>query len=502
MVREGLIAAAVLALLASCTEPEALRDVEPPRVASTTPPPAPRELRGAWVASVANIDWPSRPGLPVAAQKEEIVRIVDRAQAIGLNALIVQVRPAADALYPSPLEPWSEYLTGEQGKPPEPFYDPLAFWIEEAHKRGIELHAWFNPYRARHHSAKAPLADSHIARTNPAIVKPYGNLLWMDPGEPAAARRTVDVIVDVVRRYDVDAVHIDDYFYPYPIGDLEFPDEPSWRAYLAAGGALVREDWRRQNVNALIERIHGAVHREKPWVRFGVSPFGVGRPDRRPPGISGFSQYDKIYADVELWLARGWLDYLAPQLYWPIDSPGQAFAPLLDYWQRENVLGRHVWPGFFTSQIDATAKSWVPDEILGELAIARAKSSHGHIHFSMAALLENRKGIADRLRTGPYTSAALVPETPWLEGPAPPVPNATARIVTDKIVIAVEDSPAWLHAVWARHGTIWKFHVASGAAREIRLDASSRDVPIDALVVSAVNRLGTESARVTVPVQR
>ena len=390
----------------------------PPRPYAVAPPPV-REFRGAWVASVANIDWPSRPGLTAAAQQEEIVRIVERAQAIGLNALIVQVRPAADALYASALEPWSEYLSGEQGKAPEPWYDPLALWITEAHRRGIELHAWFNPYRARHPSSRSPLAPGHVANTMPGAVKAYGDYLWLDPGEEEAAQRTLDVIVDVVRRYDVDGIHIDDYFYPYPIaapdggGDLDFPDEPSWAKYRLSGGSLPREDWRRANVDALIERIHAAVHREKPRVLFGVSPFGLGRPDLRPPAIAGFSPYDKLHADVELWLARGWLDYLAPQLYWPIDAPAQPFGPLLDYWTAANTAGQHVWPGLFTSRIDGTASSWSAQEIMNQLALTRARHVDGHIHFSMSALMQNRDGIADRL-TAAYATPALVPESPWL----------------------------------------------------------------------------------------
>ena len=217
------------------------------------PPPTPREFRAAWVATVANIDWPSKKSLSVEQQKQEIIRIVERAKELKLNALIFQVRAAADALYPSALEPWSEYLTGEQGKMPDPYYDPLKMWVEESHKRGIELHAWFNPYRARHTSAKSPNAPMHIANTNPEIVKSYGGYLWMDPGEDAAAQRTLDVILDVVRRYDIDGVHVDDYFYPYPVNlpgsvppvEQDFPDDPSWKRWVDLGGGLSRADWRR-----------------------------------------------------------------------------------------------------------------------------------------------------------------------------------------------------------------------------------------------------------------
>ena len=410
------------ALLAACT-PE--KKAEP----SASPPAVVREFRAAWVASVSNIDWPSRPGLPAAQQQAELIAIVERAQAIGLNALIVQVRPSADALYASPLEPWSEYLTGEQGKPPEPFYDPLAMWIDEAHRRGIEVHAWFNPYRARHPSSKSAAAPGHVSNTMPRVVKRYGESLWMDPGEPASARRTLEVIADVTRRYDVDGIHIDDYFYPYPEkaadgSEVDFPDDASWAEYKRSGGRLSRADWRRANVDALVQRIHDVVHEVKPWVRFGVSPFGIGRPDLRPPGVAGFSQYDKLYANVELWLQRGWLDYLAPQLYWPVDSPEQPFDPLLDYWLRVNTAGRHVWPGYFTSRIDDTPRSWRPEEIERQVAITRARGVDGHIHFSMAALMQNRGGIADRLKTL-YAVPARVPESPWL--PRKPAAMGPAR---------------------------------------------------------------------------
>ena len=501
MVRESLrrtlLAPLALAALAGCVGPR----LQP------APPAAPREFRAAWVASVANIDWPSRPGLPPAAQREEMVRIVERAQWLGLNALIVQVRPAADALYASALEPWSEYLTGEQGKAPDPWYDPLAEWISESHRRGIELHAWFNPYRARHPSARSALAPGHLANTAPHLVKSYGDLLWLDPGETQASQRTLDVIVDVVRRYDIDGVHIDDYFYPYPVAapdstaELNFPDDSSWQEYQLSGGSLTREAWRRRNVDDLVARIHAAVHREKPGLRFGVSPFGVGRPDRRPPGISGFSQYDKIYADVELWLARGWLDYLAPQLYWPIEAPAQAFGVLLDYWQAANSAGRHVWPGLFTSRINDTPQSWSAAEIIDQVSLTRERRTEGQIHFSVIALMENRQGIADRLKAA-YATPALVPASPWLPGAAPAAPEARARSAPNDpgailIEVASTHSDAWLLAIWARRGEEWTFSVTPIAAGAARIAGR----PVDALVVSAVSRAGLESPRVTVRIE-
>ncbi|MGQ3054907.1 MAG: glycoside hydrolase family 10 protein, partial [Roseateles sp.] len=368
-----------------------------------------REWRAAWIATVANIDWPSKPGLSAEAQQAEIKALCDTAVSTGLNALILQVRTSADALYESKLEPWSEYLTGTQDQ--HPGYDPLAVWLAECRLRGLELHAWFNPYRARQGTAKSTAADSHVSRSRPDWVKRYGDQLWMDPGEPAAAEHTLAVVRDVLTRYAIDGVHIDDYFYPYPIQDpvtkidVDFPDEPSWQRYVDKGGVLTRADWRRYNVNTLVQRLYTMSHEVRPGTRVGISPFGLPKPDMRPPGIAGFSQYDKLYADVELWLREGWMDYLAPQLYWPRAQAPQAFEVLLQAWRALNPLGRPIHPGLFTSRINDTPQSWQPDEVLGQIdSIRRLSPGSGHIHFSMAALAQNRKGIADALRSTSYAA--------------------------------------------------------------------------------------------------
>lgn len=482
----------------------------------SAPPPAPREFRAAWVATVANIDWPSKPGLPVEQQRAEAVAILDHARSLKLNAIILQVRPAADALYASSLEPWSEFLTGEQGRAPAPFYDPLEFWVTEAHRRGLELHAWLNPYRARHSAAKSQPAANHISKTNPEAVKTYGAFEWMDPGEPFAARRTLEVISEVVRNYDVDGIHIDDYFYPYPIpappaptsakpapsAELDFPDEPAWQRYLAVKGKLTRNDWRRQNVDYLVEDIYRTIHRIKPWVRFGVSPFGIGRPDRRPKGIAGFSQYDKLYADAELWLQKGWLDYFAPQLYWPKARKAQDFATLLKYWSQENLAQRHLWPGLFTSSINDTPTSWVPDEITRQIDLTRArKGAGGHIHYSMIALMQDRKGISGLLAVGPYTQGALVPATPWLDAVPPGAPTLrreTSGIAAGGVSItAANGKPVSLYAIWRRHGRHWNFSVQPAVEPVINLAPDPKLGAIEALVVSAVDAVGNESPRVT-----
>ena len=419
MKRRELLSLTAAPLLTACATPpapvppgEAALAPTPPTPAASAPapwgPPPAREWRAAWIATVANIDWPSKPGLSAEQQQAEIKSLCDTAVRIGLNALILQVRTAADALYDSKLEPWSEYLTGTQGK--HPGYDPLAVWLAECRARGLELHAWINPYRARHSSAKSALAETHIGRSRD-WVRRYGDQLWMDPGDPAAAEQTLAVVRDILGRYAVDGIHIDDYFYPYPITDpatkqeVDFPDEPSWQRYVAKGGSLGRHDWRRYSVNTLVQRMYLLAHEVRPGTRVGVSPFGIPKPGARPPGISGFSQYDKLYADVELWLREGWMDYLAPQLYWPRAQTAQSFEPLLQAWRTANPLGRPIHPGLFTSRINDTPQSWQPDEVLAQIdIIRRASPGSGHIHFSMAALSQNRKGIADALRTGPYAT--------------------------------------------------------------------------------------------------
>ncbi len=429
MKRRHLLSLASAPLLTACATPPApvpapapdtppLPPAAAPAASAASPASAPpREWRAAWVATVANIDWPSKPGLPAEQQQAEIRSLCDTAARIGLNALILQVRTATDALYESALEPWSEYLTGTQGQ--HPGYDPLAVWLAEAHARGLELHAWINPYRSRHSTAKSPVADGHVSHTHPDWVRRYGDQLWMDPGEPGAAAHTLAVVRDLLTRYAVNGIHIDDYFYPYPLtdpaskADVDFPDEPSWQRYVAGGGALARADWRRYNVNSLVQRLYALAHEVRPGTRVGISPFGLPKPAARPPGIAGFSQYDKLYADVELWLREGWLDYLAPQLYWPRAQTAQAFEPLLQAWRALNPLGRPIHPGLFTSRIDASDKGWPPDEILGQIdSVRRLSPGSGHIHFSMAALAQNRKGIADALRRGPYATVLAAHAAP------------------------------------------------------------------------------------------
>jgi uncharacterized lipoprotein YddW (UPF0748 family) len=516
VVRQSLKNSSLLAFLTSllllaflgCANHVSSRVLPQGGPSSSEPPAAPREFRAAWVATVSNIDWPISPGSSVEVQKAEARNLIVRARTLGLNAIILQVRPAADALYESKLEPWSEYLTGEQGRPPAPRYDPLAFWIKEAHDAGLELHAWFNPFRARHASAHSPLAASHVGNTHPEWVKKYGDQLWLDPGEPGSAEHVLAVILDVVHRYDVDGVHIDDYFYPYPIKEgadqkVEFPDNPSWQAYLSGGGTLSRADWRRSHVDQFIERLYRQVHREKPYARVGVSPFGIGRPDRRPPGISGFSQYDELYADAERWLEQGWVDYLVPQLYWKMDSPEQPFGPLLDYWRAQNPKGRHVWPGLFTSRTGGS-DPWLVDEIMGQIQLTRSRGGNaGHAHFSMVALMKNYEGITGAL-AGIYGGPALVPASGWLASTPPTAPlvrvlNSEANPSIVRVELRAGDSSCLL-AIWGRYGSTWRFFTVPGGSGTIPSQFGGS--PLGPVVVSSVGLTGLESPRVTAKDER
>ncbi len=483
--------------LAGCAS--GARPVPPTTEPADGPPPVPREFRGVWVATVANIDWPSRRGLPAEQQKAEIRQLLDTAVALQLNAVVLQVRTSGDALYASTLEPWSEYLTGVQGQ--SPGYDPLAVWLEESHARGLELHAWINPYRARQSGGRSAAAATHVSRAHPEWVRTYGDQLWIDPGEPEAAAHTLAVCRDLLSRYAVDGLHIDDYFYPYPVQDaakqeVDFPDEPSWSRYVAQGGRLTRADWRRDNVDRLVEQLHALVRECRPTARLGISPFGLPRPDLRPAGIEGFSQYDKLYADVELWLARGWLDYLAPQLYWPRAQKPQAFETLLRSWQGLNAQQRHIWPGLFTSRAVTDAAGWAPEEIAAQIEICRLPPvSGGHLHFSMVPLAQNRRGLTQQLRQGVYAQPALPPATPWLSAPACG-PVQLLRLRDGQLQLVTQDgAPARVFALWRR-----AVHRGEAGWRLVVLPPTGHvpsPEPGETLVACALNALNAEGPAAT-----
>lgn len=462
-------------------------------------PEIPREFRAVWIATVANIDWPSNQNLSTEEQKAELIELLDLAAATNLNAVIFQVRPMFDALYQSDLEPWSEYLTGQMGKAPDPFYDPLEFIVEESHKRGLELHAWFNPYRARYGSAKSEISENHVSQTDPEIVRQYGSFLWADPAEELTKRKTLDVILDVAKRYNVDGVHIDDYFYPYTSygNGAEFPDDGPWEKYLETGGELSRNDWRRAQVNDFVERFYREVKEQSPLVKVGISPFGIWRPGH-PEGTSGMDQYEALYADAKLWLNEGWVDYYTPQLYWEMSREQQSYVRLLEWWVEQNYEDRHLWPGNHTNKITDTSTSWDPEEINNQIAATRAQEgATGNVHFSGRAFKRNHQNVIDRLRTGPYADQALVPASPWLKDTAPEKPLLT--LISDdqsgETIASWKNNDSedpFLWAIYLKENGNWSWQILPAKNEEnlkIKIGNATE------IAVSAIDRAGNESER-------
>ncbi|MDX2048964.1 MAG: family 10 glycosylhydrolase [Chitinophagaceae bacterium] len=382
------------------------------------------EFRAVWIASVDNIDWPSKKGLPVDSQKAEYIRMLDLHQRNGMNAMIVQIRPATDAFYPSPYEPWSEWLTGRQGKPPDPYYDPLEFMIGEAHKRGMEFHAWCNPYRAEFKIGVSSVSPAHPTRLHPEWFLTYGDKRYFDPGNKEAQQFVTNVIRDVVRRYDVDAIHFDDYFYPYRIAGKEFPDDATYRKY---GNGLSKDDWRRSNVDSIIVLLSRAIKEEKKYCRFGISPFGVWRnKDKDPEGSNtqaGQTNYDDLYADILLWLRNGWIDYVAPQLYWEFGHPRAAYEVLLDWWSK-HTYGRHCYIGLGIYRAGSD-KAWRDKTLLPRQikALRNKETVQGAIYFSSKSFLRNPYGWNDSLQNNYYKETALIPPMEWIDGERPEKPD-------------------------------------------------------------------------------
>jgi uncharacterized lipoprotein YddW (UPF0748 family) len=451
-------------------------------------PPAPaREFRAVWIATVGNSCWPSKPGLTTAQQKGELITLLDRAAALKMNAVIFQVRPACDALYQSSLEPWSEYLTGVQGRAPTPFYDPLAYAIMEAHKRGMELHAWFNPFRAHHFQAVSPISGAHVSRAHPELVRSYGRYLWLDPGDPAVRDYTLRVVMDVVKRYDVDGVHFDDYFYPYHEKnshgvDIDFPDNATWQKYGAASG-MSRDDWRRHNVDVFMEQAYHSVKAAKPWVKFGVSPFGIWRP-KNPPSITGLDSYANLYSDSRKWLREGWGDYFSPQLYWAIEPKAQSFPVLLGWWESENVLHRHIWPGMDVLKV---GDAWPSSETINPIGYTRRYPDAGHVLWNISALMRN-SSLDNALAQNAYAQPALIPASPWLGVMPMSVPKLMVEAVGDSTHVRWADgtggTPANGWVLQTRLNGTWSTWIFSAN----RSDFFLQHLSPDAITIRAVDR--------------
>jgi len=374
------------------------------------------EFRGVWIATVDNIDWPPKGVTNPAQQKADFIRQLDLHKRNGINAVIVQIRPAADAFYASPYEPWSQWLTGIQGKPTFPFYDPLVFMIEEAHKRGMEFHAWLNPYRANFNIRTASISPDHITRKHPEWFLTYGDKKYFDPANKLGQEFVVNVVRDIVKRYDIDAIHMDDYFYPYRIPGKEFPDAASYRK---SGSPLSKDDWRRANVDSIIEKISVAIKMEKPFCKFGISPFSVWRNLSQDPDGSntkaGVTNYDDLYADILLWLRNGWIDYVAPQLYLEIGHDKIPFETMVDWWSKHSY-GRHVYIGHGIYRVNERNAAWKkPAELPNQIKLVREYPEiQGSIFYNSSAFERNPNGWNDSLRNNYYKEPAKIPVMEWL----------------------------------------------------------------------------------------
>ncbi|MBA4535977.1 family 10 glycosylhydrolase [Bacillus aquiflavi] len=420
-----------------------------------------RELRAVWIASVYNLDWPSRKGLTVEQQKTEFIRLLDDVKEMGMNAVVVQIKPTADAFYPSQYGPWSEYLTGVQGK--DPGYDPLAFMIEEAHSRNLEFHAWFNPYRiTMNHTDLNKLSSDHPARQHQDWVVTYGNQLFYNPGIPEVKQFIIDGILEVVNQYDIDAVHMDDYFYPYKIKDVEFPDQSTYEKYGADQFSHI-EDWRRDNVNQLVKHLNQSIKSIKPYVKFGISPFGVWRnKDKDPTGSdtrAGQTNYDDLYADTREWIQKQYLDYITPQIYWNIGYRPAAYDVLLYWWVNETKgksIHLYIGQGAYKINNNSVPEWSDPEEYPRQIALNRQFSEvSGSMHFSLKDLNRNPLNIKDRLINDIYQYPALVPTMPWLGGKAPHKPVLKkARQVQSGVELQIDDA----HLNHSTYYAIYRFN--------------------------------------------
>lgn len=396
------------------------------RLPAQVVPEPKREFRGAWMATVVNIDWPSRPGLPADVQKKELIEILDDHQRSGINAIMLQVRPSTDAFYGKGREMWSRFLSGKQGRAPEPYYDPLDFAIEEAHKRGMELHAWFNPYRATFDLVESHTDPNHITRQKPEWFFTFGGKKLFNPGIPEVRSYIVDVIMDVVRNYDIDGVHFDDYFYPYPEKNQVLRDTDTFRKY-GAGFADI-SDWRRHNVDTLIHTLSDSIRGTKKYVKFGISPFGIWRNRAQDPEGSesnGFDAYGRLYADARKWVKEGWIDYINPQIYFPFFYPAAPYEKLVDWWSN-NTYGKHLYIGQAAYRAAENREGWrnrqqIPDQIRYLRNNARVQ---GSVFFSSKSLTDNLAGVKDSLRTEFYRYPALQPAMIWIDDVLPNAPQS------------------------------------------------------------------------------
>ncbi|HET8895675.1 MAG TPA: family 10 glycosylhydrolase [Protaetiibacter sp.] len=485
-----------------------------PAAAFGTATPRKRELRAMWISSVVNIDWPSRTGLTADEQRAEFLHWLDVAERFNLNAVFVQVRPTADAFWPSPLEPWSQYLTGVQGQ--DPGYDPLAFIVDEAHRRNLELHAWYNPYRVSMQADPAKLVPEHPARVHPEWIWAYGGKLYFDPGLPDAQEHIQQAILHSVEHYDLDGVHFDDYFYPYPVAGQTIPDAATYAAHGAGFDDIA--DWRRHNVDRFVSSVSERIKALKPWVKFGISPFGIWRNRATDPlgsETGGSQSYDLQFADTRKWVLEGWLDYINPQVYWQVGLAVADYAKLVPWWADVAATsGTHLYIGEALYKVTSGVFT-DPAELSNHLTFDREIDAggtpvHGNVYFSAKHVPADPQGSMTRVLADHYAHPAIVPAMEWLpatavrtpvlgepertgEGvalqwsdAAPPRDRATSfavyRVEGDGGV-DVEDATALIATVRAGTGVVQRF-----------VDTSAQPGRAYSYAVTALDRVWNESA--------
>lgn len=473
--------------------------------------PPKREFRGVWIATVQNIDWPSKRGLNSDIQKQELLKVFDEHQKTNLNAIMLQIRPSADALYAKNREEWSIFLSGKQGVPPSPQFDPLEFAIQEAHKRGMELHAWINPYRATNNLLKSDVSDNHITNKRPEWFFTYAGKKYFNPGLPEVQQYIVQIIMGIVRNYDVDGIHFDDYFYPYP-GKETLPDSASFQLY----GKNFKDinDWRRHNVDTLIKTLSDSIHKEKRFVKFGISPFGIWRNLKDDPEGSesnGLSGYSALFADARNWLKQGWIDYINPQLYFPFSYPAAPYEKLLDWWSL-NSFGKHVYIGQGVYRAMEDREGWRDKQQLPNQIRYLRKDTRvqGSVFFSSKSLTNNLAGFQDSLRASFYQFKSLPPTMLWLDAVGPQSPlNLTARPSTGAVILSWKE-PMHVRDGETAHGyVVYRFNETeqvdiANATKIIKVsydkialsfnDQTANIGKIYKYVVTAVDRLKNESA--------
>jgi uncharacterized lipoprotein YddW (UPF0748 family) len=449
----------LLILLLPCLQ-KAVAQIATPPIYKADPK---REFRGVWIATVENIDWP-QPRSTADQQKQQLINILNAHQQTGINAVMFQVRPAADAFYAKSREPWSQWLTGRQGQAPTPLYDPLDFAITEAHKRGMELHAWFNPYRATNDLKFSLLSPNHITNVKPEWFFIYGDKKQFNPGIPEVREYIVKVILDVVDNYDIDGVHMDDYFYPYAIAGQKINDADAFKKY--GGDFTDIKDWRRNNVDVLIKMLSDSIHKHKPHMKFGISPSGIWANKYQNPDGSdthGGDSYYELYADSRKWIKEGWLDYINPQIYWPIGYPNADFTKLVDWWS-DNTYNHHLYVGHAAYRINERRVTNFkhPQEVPDQIKYLRANPRvQGSVFFSSASLTSNLLGFTDSLKKTYYRHPALQPVMLWLDSVPPNVPrtftakaeNNAVHLTWEAPILADDKEPVYGYVIYRFEGT-------------------------------------------------